>query len=183
MGMTATDTRLLPKTPMLTALILCALLGGSAYAQTAQTRKPAAPSMLPMPPTYEGLWYDHTGDGAVEIAPCGDKLCGRIVWLKAPNDRAGRPLVDDLNPDPNRRRQPICGLYVIGELKRQQDGTWDRGWIYDPNEGKAYDVELRLRAADTLQVTGYLGVKFLSETLTWKRAPDNLQRCDMQARL
>jgi uncharacterized protein (DUF2147 family) len=129
------------------------------------------------------MWYDDTGQGAVEIAPCGDRLCGRIVWLKSPTDGAGHPLVDDLNPDPSRRRQPICGLNVIGDLKRQQNGTWDQGWIYDSKEGRAYDVELKLRSADTLQVTGYLGVKFLSETLVWKRAPDNLKRCDTQARL
>jgi uncharacterized protein (DUF2147 family) len=72
---------------------------------------------------------------------------------------------------------------VIGDLKRQRNGGWDEGWIYDPKEGKAYDVELRLRSADTLQVTGYLGIKLLSETLIWKRAPDSLKRCDTQARL
>ena len=179
MGIATMHTRLLPlMVVMLASVAANAVVCGSAYAQTRSPVPPAAP-----PPTYEGLWYDDTGEGVVEIAPCGDKLCGRIVWLKAPSDAAGRPLVDDLNPDPARRRQPICGLYVIGELKRQQNGTWDQGWIYDPKEGKAYDVELKLRAADTLQVTGYLGIKFLSETLIWKRAPDNLKRCDMQARL
>ncbi|HXF53448.1 MAG TPA: DUF2147 domain-containing protein [Hyphomicrobiaceae bacterium] len=164
----------------LAAVAVNGLLCASAYAQT---RSPSPPPVAPSPPTYEGVWYDDTGQGAVEIAPCGDRLCGRIVWLRSPTDAAGRPLVDDLNPDPARRGQPICGLYVIGELKRQRDGSWDQGWIYDPKVGKAYDVELRLRAADTLQVTGYLGVKFLSETLIWKRAPDNLRRCDIQARL
>jgi uncharacterized protein (DUF2147 family) len=158
------------------ASIAAAVLFGAAFAQT-----PGAPPAAP--PNYSGLWYDDTGQGAVEIAPCGDRLCGRIVWLKTPVDATGQPLVDDLNPDPARRRQPICGLPVIGDLKRQRNGGWDEGWIYDPKEGKAYDVELRLRSADTLQVTGYLGIKLLSETLIWKRAPDSLKRCDTQARL
>lgn len=171
----ATHTRLLPPlAAALACIVMAAVPSGPAYAQA------PAPGA---PPSYTGLWYDDTGQGAVEITQCGDRLCGRIVWLKTPVDTSGQLLVDDLNPDPARRRRPICGLDVIGDVKRQRNGTWDEGWIYDPKEGKAYDVELKLRSADTLLVTGYLGVKFLSETLTWKRAPDNLKRCDTQARL
>ena len=152
--------------------IAAALPGASPRAQ--------APD-LTAPPGYAGLWYDDTGDGAVEIAPCGERLCGRIVWLKKETDPAGRPLTDGYNPDPGRRRRPICGLEVIGDLKRQRNGTWDEGWIYDPKEGKAYDAALRLRSADQLEVIGYLGVKFLSETLVWRRAPADLKRCEVQA--
>ena len=51
------------------------------------------------------------------------------------------------------------------------------GWIYDPKDGKAYDVEIRLQAPDRLQVKGYLGIKMLSETFVWQRAPTDLPRC------
>ncbi len=128
---------------------------------------------------YVGVWFDDTGKGAVEILPCGRSLCGRIAWLRSPNDRYGRPLRDGYNPEPRRRTRPICGLPVIGNLRPQQSGSWDNGWIYDPKVGKRYDVELRLRSADVLQVTGYLGVKFLSKTLYWRRAPENLPRCQI----
>ena len=124
-----------------------------------------------------GVWYDDTGEGAVEIVPCADRLCGHIVWLKNPNDRAGRPLTDGLNPEPAQRRRPVCGLQVIGDLKPQPNGSWDAGWIYDPKEGKSYDVEIKLRAPDRLQVMGYLGTKFLSETFVWKRVTAEIQRC------
>ena len=126
---------------------------------------------------YPGVWYDDTGRGAVEVLPCGDRLCGRIVWLKETTDKAGRPIIDDLNPDPKLKRRPVCGIDVIGGLKRQSGGIWDEGWIYDPKQGKQFDVELKLRSADSLQVMGYLGVKFLSETFVWKRAPADLKRC------
>ena len=124
-----------------------------------------------------GVWIDDKGDGAIEIAPCGERLCGRIVWLKVPNDKVGRPLTDGYNPEAAKRKRPICGLPVIGDLKLQQNGAWDAGWIYDPKEGRSYDVELRLRSADRLQVTGYLGTKFLSERFVWTRAPTALPRC------
>lgn len=125
----------------------------------------------------EGVWYDDTGQGAVEIRRCGDRLCGHIVWLKDPIDKDGRPLIDDLNPEARNRNRPICGLKVIGQLERQRDGSWDGGWIYDPKQGKSFDVMLTLKAPSQLVVTGYLGVKFLSESFVWRRAPQGLPRC------
>jgi uncharacterized protein (DUF2147 family) len=138
----------------------------------------AVPQPAPPPANgYAGVWYDDTGKGAVEIAPCADSLCGRIVWLREPLDKAGKPLTDGLNSDPRLRQRPICGLPVIGGMKRQRAGHWNEGWIYDPKQGKQFDVELKLVAADALQVMGYLGIKLLSETFIWKRAPADLRRC------
>jgi uncharacterized protein (DUF2147 family) len=124
-----------------------------------------------------GVWIDAKGEGAVEIGPCGEKLCGKIVWVKDPNDKNGKPLVDLFNPEPAKKKRPICGLPVIGDLKRQADGSWDTGWIYDPNEGKSYDLEVTAKSADRIQIKGYLGMKFLNETFIWTRAPASLQRC------
>lgn len=162
------------------ACMLAAATAGSGLAQGTPRPAPKSSAAGPgpaAPPDYVGVWYDDTGEGAVEIAPCGDSLCGRIVWLKNPNDPTGRPLTDGYNPNPANRTRPICGLDVIGGVKRQGNGTWDQGWIYDPKEGKSYDVELKLRGPDRLAVTGYLGVKFLSETLMWTRATSDLRRC------
>lgn len=137
-----------------------------AQQKPSQKRQPAAPvSAIP----EAGLWLDHTGRGAVEISACGPSLCGHIVWLKEPIDRQGRPLRDAKNEETGKRNRPICGLQVIGEVKPQRDGTWDEGWIYDPEQGEQFDLELRLRTADALQVKGYKGLKFLNETFQWKR--------------
>jgi uncharacterized protein (DUF2147 family) len=125
----------------------------------------------------DGVWIDAKGEGAVEIGACGEKLCGRIVWVKDPNDKTGKPLVDAYNPEPAKKKRPICGLPIIGDLKRQPDGSWDAGWIYDPNDGKSYDLEVTAKSADRLQIKGYMGMKMLSETFIWTRAPATLQRC------
>jgi uncharacterized protein (DUF2147 family) len=124
-----------------------------------------------------GVWIDHTGRGAVEIAPCGSKLCGTIAWVQNPLDKQGKPLVDANNPDKAKRARKICGLPVIGNTARQRGEVWDYGWIYDPDEGKTFDVELRLKSADVLQVTGYLGAKFFGETFLWRRATAAQPRC------
>jgi uncharacterized protein (DUF2147 family) len=135
-----------------------------------KVQQPPAAANAPPPPGPIGTWIDHTGRGAVTIEPCGAGLCGRIVWMQQPFDKAGQPLRDIRNENRRLRDRPICGLQVIGDLKPMRDGSWDGGWIYDPEEGESYDVELRLRDPNVLQVKGYKGLKFLSETFQWKRA-------------
>jgi uncharacterized protein (DUF2147 family) len=132
------------------------------------------------PSDLVGIWLDHTGRGAVELAPCGNRLCGRIVWLQDPNDKNGRPFADGNNPRRALRGRPICGLQIIGNLKHVGRGVWDRGWIYDPEKGERYDVELR-RKGNRLRVLGYAGLKFLSETMYWTQAPEDLKVCAASA--
>jgi len=128
--------------------------------------KPAASQPSPM----VGLWIDHTGRGAVEITSCGASLCGHIAWLKEPNQPNGKPLVD-------KKGRPVCGLQIIGEVKKKNDGSWDDGWIYDPDEDEQFSVELKMKPDGNLQVLGYLGVKMLGETFVWTRAPATQARC------
>src|SRR5690242_17674827 len=45
----------------------------------------------------EGRWYAEGGAAQIEIAPCGDTLCGEIVWLRSPFDENGCPLTDRQN--------------------------------------------------------------------------------------
>ena len=128
-----------------------------------------------------GVWMTDDGQGVVEIERCGDKRCGRLVWLKTPLDDAGRPLRDGNNPDPAARQRPICGLEIIKDLVLQTNGSWDSGSVYDPEEGKSYSVMLKADSNDRLEVTGYLGIKALGETMTWTRAPAELKSCQPDA--
>lgn len=141
---------------------------------------PAPAQAAPVNPMF-GLWIDHTGDGAVEIAPCapGSKeICGRIVWLRSPTDGRGRPLADELNEDNRFRGRPICGMPVLGDLKPQPSGNYDEGWVYDPRQGKAFDVQLTLKGPDRLEVMGYKRLKMLNRKYDWTRASIALPRCE-----
>jgi uncharacterized protein (DUF2147 family) len=124
-----------------------------------------------------GIWIDHTGRGAVEFTRCGEAICGTLVWIEKPNDEKGQPFRDGNNPDTKLRNRPICGLPIIGAAAPTAPGTFDGGWIYNPEDGKSYKVEVKLISPNIATVTGYLGVKFLGQTFTWKRAPTNLAKC------
>lgn len=110
-----------------------------------------------------GTWIDHTGRGAVEITQCGNAMCGKVVWVKSAADKEG------------------CNIQVIGNVK-PVGAKWDGGWIYDPEKGEKYDVELTPVGDNKLKVLGYLGMKMFGETMMWTRAPANLDRCDRPAR-
>jgi uncharacterized protein (DUF2147 family) len=115
-----------------------------------------------------GVWIDHTGQGAVEIGPCGNpggnRLCGRVVWLKNPEHKS-------------KTGKRICGTQILGDLRREGANAWGEGWIYNPEDEERFSAALELANANTLKVTGYLGIRFLGETFTWKRATATLERC------
>jgi uncharacterized protein (DUF2147 family) len=120
---------------------------------------PAALDSAFAAPDPTGIWMNDTGRGAVEIKQCGNALCGTVVWVKDPADAKG------------------CGKKILGDVAPVGGGRWDNGWIYSPERGRKYDVELTPLADGTLRVTGYAGVKFLSKTMIWKRPTQDLQLC------
>src|SRR5262245_29160194 len=88
-----TMTRRLPSVLSMFGLMALATI----YPAPAQVASQAqAPGQAPSP---AGLWFDHTGRGIVEIVPCANNLCGRIVWLQNPLDNQGRPLRDLKNEE------------------------------------------------------------------------------------
>lgn len=126
-----------------------------------------------------GVWYDDTGQGAVELAPCGGYICGHIVWLRQPFNINGEPLRDIYNPSPSLKQRSICGLPVIAGVRPQQDGSWDGGRIYDPKVGRTYNVAIVRLDGQRLRVIGYLGARLFGKSFVWHRAGDDIERCEI----
>jgi uncharacterized protein (DUF2147 family) len=126
----------------------------------------AAGIAVAQPPSADvtGLWIDHTGQGAVEIAQCGARICGRVVWLKNPDHKS-------------KSGKRICGAQVLGDLQPRPNNAWEDGWIYNPEDEERFSAALKLQNANTLTVLGYLGFKLLGETFTWRRSTAPLDRC------
>jgi uncharacterized protein (DUF2147 family) len=140
----------------LTWVLVAVLLAGSGTGASAQ------------PEPVLGRWLSESGKGVVEIFPCADRLCGRLVWLQE-TIRDGAPARDRNNPDPALRTRPECGLVMLGDFRRLEANRWGDGWIYSPENGKTYHAKLKVPDADTLDLRGYVGIPLFGETQHWKR--------------
>ncbi|WP_374572852.1 DUF2147 domain-containing protein [Phenylobacterium sp.] len=116
----------------------------------------------------QGVWLTPDGAAKVKVAPCAASLCGTVVWLKAPLDKAGKPLTDQANPDPALRSRPIVGLVMISDFKAATAGRWTGGKIYDPKTGRTYASKLSANPDGTLKVEGCVSVACKAQT--WTRA-------------
>jgi uncharacterized protein (DUF2147 family) len=120
-------------------------------------------------PTPVGVWLHDNSRIKVEIAPCGDELCGKLVWFKRPNDAEGLPLVDVLNPDPALRTRPLLGLEIVHGLRPAGDGTWEDGTIYNPDDGETYSAWMSIQDDGRLRVRVYVFLSIFGETKIWTR--------------
>ena len=123
-----------------------------------------------------GLWNTQENDCKIEIFKSGGKYCGRIVWLKEPlypadddGGMAGRPVVDRENPNPSLRSRPLIGLQLIEGFTYIGKNVWEKGTIYDPDNGKTYKGKMILSAPNRLEVRGFIGIPLLGATSIWTR--------------
>ncbi len=123
-----------------------------------------------------GVWNNEEKDAKIEIVKCGELYCGKIVWLKKPDYPAGSlegipgtPRLDNHNPDPVRRREPIMGLQIMHHFAYAGDGIWRGGTVYDPKSGKTYSGKLTLVSPAKLKLRGFIGISLFGRTTFWTR--------------
>ena len=132
-------------------IVLASILAALASSATAAT-------------PIDGLWATPQYEGRVEIAGCGDQLCGRLVdsavLRRQPDMR------NAYDRDPARRGLRLRGLPIL--LNLGGSGERWRGRIYNPADGRTYEARLRLRDADTLDVSGCV-LRVFCQTQVWRR--------------
>jgi uncharacterized protein (DUF2147 family) len=106
-----------------------------------------------------GTWSTADGHGVIEIANCGEALCGRIVGVeRGPNE----PIPTDV------RGRSQCGLTIISNERPVTDSTW-LGQVTDPRDGGTYQAKLWLDEAGNLKLRGFIVIPQLGATQTWHR--------------
>jgi uncharacterized protein (DUF2147 family) len=111
---------------------------------------------LAAPEDAAGEWWTPGFAARVRLEPCGDALCGRIVWLWDETARAGAD------------RQPLLGRRVVDRMTQVEATRWDGGWLHDPEDGRAYKGALQLLSPASLKVEGCIGP--FCRTQLWRRA-------------
>lgn len=117
------------------------------------------------PDSAVGRWMTETRHGVVDIARCGESVCGRLV--DSDGIRANPGLLDVNNKDTGLRTRPIKGVQILSGFT-QSGGQWTGGVIYNGEDGGTYRATLTPIGTDRLKVRGCI-VWPLCKTQTWTR--------------
>ena len=114
-----------------------------------------------------GKWdtySDEDGEkkSTVEIYKVGDKLYGKIVHIY--DESKKNDLCNNCTGD--KKGKPIMGMVIIEGLKKDGE-AWEDGKVFDPTKNKYYDCKIWLEGSDNLNLRGYVG--WFYRTQTWKR--------------
>lgn len=134
------------------AFVLAWLVSTLVHAQPTGSTEPGA---------LLGEWWTPGFNARVRIEPCGEAVCGHIVWAW---DESPQDIVD---------KSPLVGRKVIDGMRAQADQRWSGGRLYNPENGRDYKGQLHLQSASRLVVDGCL--LFVCQQQIWRRV--DVGRC------
>ena len=109
-----------------------------------------------------GEWWTHERDGRIRFYRYRDGTYrGVVAWSK-------HPKLDTENDDPKLRTRPIVGIVMMWKL-RYEDGEYEDGYVYNPEDGNVYRFDAKVLSRDKLEIHGYLGIALLGESHVWTR--------------
>jgi len=119
-----------------------------------------------------GRWLTASGNLEVEVAPCGDALCGTVVRVLANHSmsRAGEEM------KPADARDPM-GMQILSDFVPSEyedaGGTREpvawKGHIYNRENAKTYSCVMRMGEGGELLLRGYVGLPWFGRTSAWTR--------------
>jgi uncharacterized protein (DUF2147 family) len=107
-----------------------------------------------------GRWITASGNVEVEIAPCGQALCGTVAKVLANRSMA----------DPTKvlaGKPATVGLAILTDLMPDGPGRW-KGRIYNRENGKTYDCLISPQG-QTMNVRAYVVLPVIGQTQVWRR--------------
>ncbi len=108
--------------------------------------------------SVDGLWLNPHGSVAVRTGPCGDRLCGWIVWANA----EARADAKDSGVD------KLDGIELLEDYRPDGEGGW-KGTVYVPDMGHRFSSTITQPDARSLRVKGCLIGGFLCKSQVWQR--------------
>jgi uncharacterized protein (DUF2147 family) len=111
----------------------------------------------------EGRWLTESGNLEVEIAPCGEALCGTVARVVA-----NRSMSDSSAAMEPADKRPALGMKILSDFKPSGEKQWT-GEIYNRENAKTYRCRMTLVAPDQLEIRGYILLPLIGKTQIWRR--------------
>ena len=113
----------------------------------------------------EGLWKNPIGSAIISVAPCGDALCGKVVWASARGQR-----------EVAKTTSHVVGTTVLTNVKPKGKG-W-AGKLFIPDDNIHVSARLQLLSATQLKLTGCGLAGLICRTQIWTRTEEPLPASD-----
>ena len=120
----------------------------------------------------EKIWFNAEKTSKIQIYKATDgNFYGKIIWIKEPNDKTGKPKLDIHNKEEKLKTQPILGMIIIKKFKKSNGANeFDDGTVYDPTSGKTYCGTLSVNGKE-LKLRGFIcGFSFIGRSSVWTLA-------------
>lgn len=109
-----------------------------------------------------GKWLSEKKDAKIEIYKADNgKFYGKLFWgarMYEANGQTSRLA---------KNGKPFKDMVILRDLT-YEEGGWEGGTIYDPEEGKTYACRLKLEGKQ-LNIRGYMGVSLFGRETFWQR--------------
>lgn len=112
-----------------------------------------------------GVWQTPTNGGQVEIARCGNSLCGKL--LSSNHIRENPALKDVKNKDESQRVRTLKNLQMLYDFTGGPT-KWTGGKVYNPDDGGTYAGTIELIGDNQLKLKGCIVAPFC-KTQVWTR--------------
>jgi len=128
-----------------------------------------------------GTWAPKDNRVQVQLFPCRDEVCGKIVRLQENGPTPVCHRLDRENPDPDKRTRRVLGLQIVSGFRQacphlpiNQETRWVGGFIYNPATGDTlgdsiFSYQMELVTADTLTISLQDCLMSCARNRTWQR--------------
>ena len=112
----------------------------------------------------EGLWKNPIGSAIIAVAPCGQVLCGKVVWASA------------------RGKREVAGTtsHVVGTIVLTAVRPKGKGWtgkLFIPDDNVHVSARLQLLSPTQLKLTG-CALGLFCRSQIWTRTDEPLPAAD-----
>ncbi len=114
-------------------------------------------------PAQVGHWITESGNLEVDIAACGDALCGTVTRVLG-NRSMSAPGQETEVAD----KRPALGMKILSGLRVSGDEALT-GEIYNRENAKTYSVRLTMDGPRQMLVRPYVGIPLFGKTQLWHR--------------
>jgi uncharacterized protein (DUF2147 family) len=116
-----------------------------------------AATQAPPRTPIEGQWKNPIGSAIIAIAPCGNALCGKVVWASARGQR-----------EASTSTSHVVGTTVLTGV--QANGNRWTGILFIPDDNVHVPARLQLLDSRQLKLTGCALAGLLCRSQIWTRA-------------